>query len=337
MLLDREIKGRKKEFGIELYDHVQPMSTSQEFFESEDLLTATLRPPLLEAQREVAALEIRLKTVKEHVAQAEVTRRSAFPVKAQTLGEKMSNAGKSARLAANETKLKAELSSINTMMRDHKQRFGVKVFAAFKELEDTRGWLPSDRKIRSMYDNTCRDIEDLQSKRDDKENTFVELGGDPIPDPSRKDGKAINVHSDKDPLSGENDMNSVSNSSGMFTLSNPSTDVNAASQGTTTTNVPNAPGSVVDPAPTTTTTTSETDDTYTSFASFPPPGSSSTMEGSFLGIESTAGTVDHSSINADISSIFAGAQSSSSETTAGQNGSFAGNNTPMGTEGDFLS
>eukprot|EP00957_Ditylum_brightwellii_P085914 6536213-Ditylum_brightwellii.AAC.1 len=214
---------------------IRDSSSTQEFFSSDDLLTTTLRPPLLKAQREIAALEIKQGKVKEKIAQAEVTRKSAFPIPASTWQEKVRNAGKSARMAGNETKLKAELSMILVQVKDHKQKFGQEFFMALRELEDSRGWLPTDRNIRSLYDNTCRDIEDLKAKRNNKEQKIIELGGEPIPDPSMKGRKAVNVKSVSD-LSLDDDvsdnMNSASNSSGMFVLSNPSATTETAANST---------------------------------------------------------------------------------------------------------
>ena len=59
LLIDREITSRQMAFGVELYDYVAPLSKHPSFYSSDDTLTVTLQPPLITAQREIAALEIK--------------------------------------------------------------------------------------------------------------------------------------------------------------------------------------------------------------------------------------------------------------------------------------
>jgi hypothetical protein len=175
LLVDRDISLRKQAFGVELYDYVAPLSSTPEFYASDDKLTDTLRPPLLMAQREIAALEIRKKAIKEQQAQAEVTRKAAFPTPAQSIGGQILNAGKSATLAANEAKLMTDMASITRLIQAQKEEFGEKLFETLVELEDKEGWLPTDRDIRALYDQTRRDVEKLIAKRKAKEQELAEL------------------------------------------------------------------------------------------------------------------------------------------------------------------
>lgn len=180
LLADRELNLRKYRFGIELYDHVAPMASQVSFWQDgdEDMLTSTIRPALLETQREIAALEIRRGKQKERINQAEVTRQAAFPKKAENFGEKVLNAGLAAGYAGNAAKLQAELAMIETQIKGHKEEFGVKMYAVFADLEDNRGWLPTDRHIRAMYDQTRRDLEQIELKRT---STEMELKGEVAP------------------------------------------------------------------------------------------------------------------------------------------------------------
>ena len=175
LLVDRDITLRKQAFGVELYEHVAPLSATPEFYASDDKLTDTLRPPLLMAQREIAALELRKKAIKEQQAQAEVTRKAAFPTPAQSIGGKMLNAGKSATLAANEAKLMTDMASITRLIEAQKEEFGEKLFETLVQLEDKEGWLPTDRDIRALYDQTRRDVEKLIAKRQAKEQELAGL------------------------------------------------------------------------------------------------------------------------------------------------------------------
>ena len=177
LLVDREIRGRKQQFGIDLYNHVGPLANSPDFFAADDPLTATLRPPLLTAQREIAALEIRRTKVKEDIKQAEVKRAAAFPDKAISFADKAKNAAKSAALAGNEAKLATDLSVVESQIKHFKQQFGEDIYGIFVDLEDNKGWLPTDRTIRSMYDKARQDIEKLTKKRSDKISELEALGG----------------------------------------------------------------------------------------------------------------------------------------------------------------
>lgn len=180
LLADRELNLRKYRFGIELYDHVAPMASQVSFWQDgdDDMLTSTIRPALLETQREIAALEIRRGKQKERINQAEITRQAAFPKKAENFGEKVLNAGLAAGYAGNSAKLQAELAMIETQIKGYKEEFGVKMYAIFADLEDNRGWLPTDRHIRAMYDQTRRDLEQIELKRASKE---MELKGEVAP------------------------------------------------------------------------------------------------------------------------------------------------------------
>lgn len=177
LLVEREIKGRKQTFGVQLYDFVAPLASRPDFFAANDKLTDTIRGPFLAAQREIAALGIKRQKIKEDIAQAEITRRSAFPTPAATAIDKVKNAGKSAALAGNEAKLATELSMVEANINNFKQEFGVEMFAIFMHLEDTEGWLPTVREIRNMYDQTRQDVDKLIRKKLAKETEIVDLNG----------------------------------------------------------------------------------------------------------------------------------------------------------------
>jgi hypothetical protein len=175
MLADREMNQRKHSFGVELYDHVAPTASLPSFWQAEDTMTNTIRPALLETQREIAALDIKRGRQKERINLAEVTRQAAFPTPAANFGEKVLNVGKSAGYAGNQAKLKTELIMIESEIKHYKQEFGVTMYAVFVDLEDNKEWLPTERTIRSLYDQTRRDLEKIELKKAAKEK---ELRGD---------------------------------------------------------------------------------------------------------------------------------------------------------------
>lgn len=116
ILVDREIVARKRQFGVELYDYVSPLASNPDFFAADDKMTNTVRGPMLKTQREIAALLQKRTKLKEKLAQAEVTRKAAFPTAAANIGEKMMNTGKAAGFAANETKIQTEIGMIDTQI-----------------------------------------------------------------------------------------------------------------------------------------------------------------------------------------------------------------------------
>jgi hypothetical protein len=76
-----------------------------------------------------------------------------------------------------ETKIKAELAILEQKIKGHKQAFGIGMFEDFARAEDTRGYLPTDRQIRSIYD-TCRsDIQRMEANKAQKMEEFKTWGG----------------------------------------------------------------------------------------------------------------------------------------------------------------
>jgi len=165
MFLDRELLARKGRFGVEMYDYVAPLSKSESFYTSDDTLTLTLQPPLIMAQREIAALEIKRAKQQDLIQQAAQVRASTFTRPAENWADMLANAGKSAALGGNEAKLSTELALYNGQVQHFKQEFGVSLYNTLEELEDSKQWLPTDREIRSIYDNCRRDVEKIQQRK----------------------------------------------------------------------------------------------------------------------------------------------------------------------------
>lgn len=177
VMIDRDIQNRKKNFGVAMYDHVSPLSQSQDFYAASDDLTNILRPPLISAQREIQALAAKRVKLKESLAAAEAKRAGAFPDKAETVGQKFMNFGKASVMHSGETKIKAELAVVDRHIRGFKQNFGLELFATLSEAEDSRGYLPTDRQVRNIYD-TCRgDIQRMEANKKKKGEELKALGG----------------------------------------------------------------------------------------------------------------------------------------------------------------
>jgi hypothetical protein len=50
-----------------MYDYVAPLTRHPSFYSSDDTLTVTLQPPLIKAQREIMALDIKQGKQKERI------------------------------------------------------------------------------------------------------------------------------------------------------------------------------------------------------------------------------------------------------------------------------
>ncbi|CAJ1937459.1 unnamed protein product [Cylindrotheca closterium] len=174
---DRETSNCKKAFGVSMYDHISPLSQTADFYAAHDDLTEILRPSLIIAQKEIQALAAKRVKLKEDLAAAEARRAGAFPTPAETAGQKVLNFGKASAMHSNETKMKAEISMLDARIKGFKQDFGLSLFTILAEAEDTRGYLPSDRQVRSIYDQTRQDINKLLAKKEKKSEELKALSG----------------------------------------------------------------------------------------------------------------------------------------------------------------
>lgn len=209
LLCDREVVGCKKAFGVSMYDHISPLSQTADFYAADDDLTEIIRPPLIVSQKEIQALAAKRVKLKESLAAAEAKRAGAFPTPAETAGQKVMNFGKASAMHSNETKIKAEVSMLDTRIRGHKQDFGVSLFSVLVEAEDNRGYLPTDRQVRSIYDQTRQDIQKIQQKKQKKSEELKGLGGNP----SSPTIAQSNAETTQQPVSGYSDNVDTANGS----------------------------------------------------------------------------------------------------------------------------
>ena len=75
------------------------------------------------------------------------------------------NRAKSTAMATNEAKLKTEAHLLQVEINHHKEQFGGDIYQTLAELEDTQGWIPTNREIRSDYDSCRKDIEAIVKTR----------------------------------------------------------------------------------------------------------------------------------------------------------------------------
>jgi hypothetical protein len=157
----------------------EPLSKTPDFYAANDRMTETLRGPLLTAQREISALDIRRRVILDKVSKTEQSEKTAY-VAATNWQDTLANTAKKAGFVSHHAKLKTELSMVDVQIKDFKQVFGLEMFATLVQLEDSEGWLPTVRDIRSIYDQARRDVEKIQVRQKEKEAELVKLGGSPI-------------------------------------------------------------------------------------------------------------------------------------------------------------
>ena len=169
LVIDRDIHARKEKFGVEMYAHLEAITSTQEFYVADDRLINILRPTLIKAQREVAAYERKRDSMRGKANLAEANRSgSASIFTAATFSEKIMNAAKYAAAGAKEAASKTELAMLERQILGFKEEFGVELYPVLESMEDNEGWLPTDRKVRSLYDSAREDIGKMKKMKEEK-------------------------------------------------------------------------------------------------------------------------------------------------------------------------
>lgn len=161
-----------------MYAHLEGITTTQDFYVADDRLINIIRPTLIKAQREVAAYERKRDTMKGKVNSAEANRSGTASIfGAATIGEKIMNAAKFAAAGAKEAASKTELAMLDRQILGFKEEFGVDLYPIFESMEDNEGWLPTDRKVRSLYDSCREDIAKINKVKEEKKEQIKKLDG----------------------------------------------------------------------------------------------------------------------------------------------------------------
>jgi len=177
-LIDRDIHARKEKFGVDMYAHLEGITGTQEFYVADDRLINIIRPTLIKAQREVAAYERKRDSMKGKVNMAEADRTGTASIfTAATIGEKIMNAAKYAAAGAKEAATKTELAMLQRQILGFKEEFGVELYPIFQSMEDNEGWLPTDRKVRCLYDAAREDIQAMEKLKEEKSEQIRKAGG----------------------------------------------------------------------------------------------------------------------------------------------------------------
>ena len=145
LVIDRDITSRMERFGVDMYAHLEGITSTQEFYVADDRLINILRPTLISAQREVAANERKRDAMRGRVNLAEAKRvGTGSIIYAATVGEKLMNAAKFAAAGTKEAANKTKLAMLERQILGFKEEFGTKLYLIFAAMEDDEGWLPTD-------------------------------------------------------------------------------------------------------------------------------------------------------------------------------------------------
>jgi hypothetical protein len=116
--------------------------------------------------------------MKGKVNLAEANRSSTGSIiAAETVGQKLFNAASFIQAGAKEAACKTELAMLERQIRGFKEEFGVELFPIFQSMEDNEGWLPTDRKVRSLYDQAREDIAAMEKSKEEKREQIRNVEG----------------------------------------------------------------------------------------------------------------------------------------------------------------
>lgn len=156
-LLDQNMKGRKQQFGVEMYDLMEQKKTFGGKGETE--------PKVVEVF-EGAEKDIAMIIEKKDAKQAEIDglgQQDGLP--AETMGEKAKKAGNQAKDKAVKTKVQAEMALLDREIKIRKQVFGVDMFDAIMQLSSFE---PTDTEVKAILDAAKQDVGEQQAKKDVK-------------------------------------------------------------------------------------------------------------------------------------------------------------------------
>lgn len=157
-LLDNNMKGRKQQFGVEMYDLMEQKKTFGGKSETE--------PKVVEVF-DLAAKDIAMIIEKKDAKQGEIDALGAGDkdLPAESMGEKAKKAGNQAKDAAFKAKIQGEMALLDREIKGRKQLFGVQLFDAIMQLE---AFEPTDSEIKAILDGAKADVGEQQAKKDVK-------------------------------------------------------------------------------------------------------------------------------------------------------------------------
>jgi hypothetical protein len=185
LMLDQKIKGCKQEFGVELYEFLVKCVENEPEFLLDNSALDKIQGLFLKTYKDNKAVAQKMVLQDEKLAQCAEKRaqvnsrhggRLSFEVPADSVGERIINAPKNARIAGTETKLKANKALMEREIKANKQKFGVDVYQLLVDLEVFQKWMPSDRDVQLLYSQVRREIAQLELIKEEKFDEAEHLG-----------------------------------------------------------------------------------------------------------------------------------------------------------------
>jgi len=156
--LDNNMKGRKQQFGIEMYDLMQQKKTFGGKGESDPKVVEVFE----QAEKDIAMI-IEKKDAKQGEIDALGAADKELP--AESVSERAKKAGNQARDAAIKAKLQGEMALLDREIKIRKQHFGIQLFDAIMQMDK---YEPVDSEVKSILDSAKQDIGEQQAKKDVK-------------------------------------------------------------------------------------------------------------------------------------------------------------------------
>lgn len=175
LICDRNVNQRKKSFGVEIYNALSEMTCKQDFYATNDVTIATIRPIILSCDREIRALDTRVMKGRSEIATAQEERAQNI-LPATNWKEKARNVLDGSAMVANETKMKAEVGILTMKANAIKEEFGLKLYPILQELFQgsfrpiaVHSEIDIDvNKIRSIFSHCWTDINKIYNEKDAK-------------------------------------------------------------------------------------------------------------------------------------------------------------------------
>ena len=188
-LMEREINGRKKTFGIELYD----MMTNDKnkllgvaagtLFKGHQM---ELKEPFERARDDIAGIQARKDVKQKDLDVLEVKGASTMPD--ATLEQKMNKAGRAISNGASGTKLRGQMALLDREMKIRKEEFGIEVFdlsqgSKKNESGDSilSGLSEQEHDIQSCIDKAKEDVAAIHDRIKSKESEMSTLDEEMAP------------------------------------------------------------------------------------------------------------------------------------------------------------
>jgi len=195
-LLDREIKARQNEFGIELYDLLIVLARSKSTFgpiktpSVFHAIETSLKEPFEACHADIQQLKDQKDAKEQEVVHLEVNRERAPP--ARTNREALGKAGSWISDTSSEAKLAVQIKLLERQIQSRKEQFGIDVFVILDNNEDkkTGNRLSSPKKgiasrlsklsnseqeIEDCVDRAKKDVSSIRRRQQDKEREIEYL------------------------------------------------------------------------------------------------------------------------------------------------------------------